>query len=45
MTTSKRISLLFAGYVTLLILIFGIVINTIFFVSWYRIIDMRLPNG
>lgn len=45
MTTSKRISLLFAGYVTLLILIFGIVINTIFFVSWYRIIDTRLPNG
>lgn len=44
MTTSKRISLLFAGYVTLLILVFGIVINAIFFVSWYRIIDTRLPN-
>lgn len=41
MTTSKRISLLFTGYVTLLILAFGVIINASFFLSWYRIIDTR----
>ena len=44
MTTSKRISLLFAGYVTLLILVFGVIINTSFFLSWYRIIGSRTDN-
>lgn len=44
MTTSKRISLLFTGYVTLLILAFGVIINASFFLSWYRIIDTRPMN-
>lgn len=45
MTTSKRISLLFAGYVTVLILIFGVIINIGFFLSRYRIITARSDMG
>lgn len=39
MTTSRRISMLFAGYVSAIILLFGLAINVVFFLSWYRIID------
>lgn len=38
MTTSKRISLLFAWYVTAVVMVFGIIINIGFFLSRYGIV-------
>lgn len=38
MTTSKRISLLFAWYVTIVVIAFGVMVNIAFFISWYRLI-------
>lgn len=39
MTTAKRISLLFAWYVTIVVIVFGIVVNIAFFISWYRLVS------
>lgn len=39
MTTSKRISLLFAWYVTIVVMVFGVVVNAAFFVTWYRLVS------
>ncbi len=41
MTTSKRISLLFAWYVTAVVVIFGIVVNAAFFVSRYGLVSQQ----
>lgn len=41
MTTSRRISLLFAWYVTAVVMIFGFVVNIIFFVSRYGLVSQQ----
>lgn len=41
MTTSKRISLIFAWYVTTVVMVFGLVVNIAFFVSRYGLVAQQ----
>gem|GEM_PF-5736303 len=43
MTTSRRISLSFAGYVAVVVVLFGLLVNIVFFVSRYGLISYQKP--